>query len=167
MKKTKAIAVSLLLATTACTEQGGMDMQLLQQPEVIGFAVGAAGGGFLGSMVGSGSAQLAYTALGAVGGGILGMMYAQNMNPIDRAHYEHTAISALDQHPDGRMGEWSNPQTGNGGVFTPVRSYMSLDGRYCREFRAVTSLEQGVHRERGTMCQQPNGTWAWIGGEVG
>ncbi len=77
----------------------------------------------------------------------------------DRAAYERTAQKGLSESPDGKVVDWQNPETGNSGIFRPIRSFSLADGRYCRQFRASVSFEKAVHSGDGMACRNANGEW--------
>ena len=133
----------------------------------IGAAVGAVGGGLIGYQFGGGMGQVAYTVIGTLAGGFGGMVIGQKLDASDRAEYRNNAENALNAHPDGGIATWSNGKTGNGGIFSPTRTFLNAEGRYCRDFRATTAFRGGLHKETGTLCLDPRGQWVHMGGKVG
>jgi len=68
-----------------------------------------------------------------------------------------TVRNALDNHPDGKLSSWNNPDTGHSGRVQPTSSY-ALDGLKCRDFK----LEIVGARTRQLVlaaCKQADGTW--------
>lgn len=49
--------------------------------------------------------------------------------------------------------------TGNGGNVMPLMTFLGRDGRYCREFQAVTTNSGGLDASFGIACRQPAGSW--------
>lgn len=49
--------------------------------------------------------------------------------------------------------------TGDGGNVMPLMTFLGRDGRYCREFQAVTSSTGSLSASFGIACRQPAGTW--------
>lgn len=69
------------------------------------------------------------------------------------------AVKEAVQKPEGTTVQWENPDTGNRGEVTHLKSG-TRDGRECRllELRTVThSGEENALRH--PLCQQPDGTW--------
>lgn len=68
-----------------------------------------------------------------------------------------TVRNALDNHADGKLSSWNNPDTGHSGRVQPISSYES-DGLKCRDFK----LEIVGARTRQLVlaaCKQADGTW--------
>lgn len=159
MRKFLIIATSLFLI--------GCENLPVNKGGQIGAVLGATTGGFVGYQFGGGYGQIIYTALGTAGGAVAGLMIGQRLDPTDRAEYMNTAERALGTDQDGTVASWSNPKTGNGGVFTPTHTYYGAEGQLCREFRATTAFDGGIHREQGTVCLDNAGRWNHVDGKVG
>ena len=54
---------------------------------------------------------------------------------------------------------WNNPDSGNHGTVTPVRTYQQTNGTYCREFEQTVTVEGKTQTGYGTACRQQNGAW--------
>lgn len=48
---------------------------------------------------------------------------------------------------------------GEGGNVMPLTTFVDREGRYCREFQAVTSGADGLSASFGIACRQPAGPW--------
>ena len=95
-----------------------------------GVALGALGGGLLGSAVGGGGAASAFGAVsGAVIGGLVGGAIGKNMDRTDRLEMQQAM-----RHD--RTTTWRNERTGARYRVEPVRRYVD-DGRRCREYRTT------------------------------
>jgi len=152
-KVSKFIAVAVTaVALAGCTEGAG-------NKEVGGTLLGAAGGGLLGSQIGSGKGQLAATAAGVFLGGLLGQQVGQSLDRADRLHAAQTYQETLETAPSGNTQTWRNPDSGNSGSYTPVRTFQTESGRYCREFQQTINVGGQTERGYGTACRQPDGTW--------
>jgi surface antigen len=42
---------------------------------------------------------------------------------------------------------------------TPVRTYQSASGQYCREYQQTITVGGQMHQAYGTACRQPDGNW--------
>lgn len=127
-----------------------------------GVAIGAVAGGLLGSRFGGGSGRVVATAVGAVAGGLLGGAVGRSMDQTDRLMYERTTMQTLESAPTGQPGQWRNPDSGNYGSVTPVRTYEQA-GRYCREYEQTINVGGRAERGYGTACRQPDGSWQIVG----
>jgi len=140
--------VSASLGLASC-ESGGISN------EDLGFLLGAAAGGFIGSQFGSGAGQLAATALGAVLGGFAGRAIARRLTREDYAYMDNAAYNAVET---GQAQSWSNPNSGNSGTTTPGTTYVQ-NGQTCRSFtQAVTSQNETASGD-AVACQQADGSW--------
>lgn len=150
------IITSLLAFTTAC-ENAGPNGSLLSK-ENIGTLVGAAGGAAVGSQVGKGKGQIVGIAAGTLLGAMAGKAVGASLDRADLAYYEKTSQSALEKAPTGQASSWSNPDSGNSGTITPVKTYETA-GIYCREYRQTINVGGKVQEGYGTACRQPDGSW--------
>jgi len=131
--------------------------------EGTGAVLGGVAGGLLGAQVGSGTGQLAATAAGAIGGLLLGQSIGRSLDEVDRMKAQQATHQALERYPTGSSSNWSNPDTGNSGAVTPVRTFQQADGTYCREFTQTVNVGGEVQEAYGTACRQPDGTWKITG----
>ncbi len=154
-KKVTAIVLALTL--------GGCANVDMNREEMLGTAAGAAVGGFLGYQLGGGILMNSmFATAGAFAGGAAGFSATRALMGSDRAAYEQTAQRGLNESKDGEIVEWQNPETGNSGIFRPVRSFQLADGRYCRQYRATVSFEKNVRSGAGMACRRGNGQWAVV-----
>jgi len=166
----KVAALSIVLAASACA-----DMQLpeVTAGEMLGTVAGMYVGGSLGAEFGGGIGQLISMSAGALVGGGVGYVGGGMIDPSDQAMYNENARQALTGAADGSIAEWSNPATGNGGIFTPVRTYNTSAGRFCRDYRVTVAIasadgENGaIERGEGTACQQADGSWRSLRDDFG
>ena len=66
---------------------------------------------------------------------------------------------ALENTRTNTSTSWVNPDSGNSGAITPVETYQTSSGEYCREY--VQTITVGGERQQayGTACRQPDGAW--------
>jgi surface antigen len=166
----KFVAVSCVVALTACAE---MDMQNANIGGIAGAVVGGLAGGMVGAEFGGGLGQTLFMGAGALVGAGVGYEAGTLLYPSDQAAYDNNARLALNHSTNGSVSQWSNPETGNGGIFTPTNAYVTADGRSCRGYRATLALkkegaETGViaHQD-GTACQQADGSWRSVNENFG
>jgi surface antigen len=122
----------------------------------IGGLGGAAAGGLLGAALGGGSTGIA---AGTILGGLLGGAVGNRMDAADRAQASSAATQALESAPAGKSVAWRNPDSGNTGVVTPVRTYQTSSGQYCREYTQTITIGGEKHQSYGTACREPDGGW--------
>jgi len=141
----------------------GCGQQRISGTEAAGAALGAAAGGMLGTQLGGGWAQMAFTVGGVALGGVTGHMIGRRFEASDRALYGRALTSSLSTVPDGETVHWQNPETGLNGTIRPTRSYhRGNDGQLCRDFRAAVNFSSDVATESGTACQMADGQWILI-----
>ena len=147
------IPILLALTLSACiTDNFG-------RKQSVGAVVGAATGGYLGSMIGHGNTQLAATAGGTLIGLLLGNEIGSSLDRIDQLHAAQTQQAALEHHKTGVTARWSNPESGNAGTVTPTTTYRSGSRQYCREFRQTVTIGGKTEEAHGTACREPDGAW--------
>jgi surface antigen len=139
------LAAGLALVLGACSGPTGG----YKQP--VGGALGAAGGGFLGSQIGSGKGQLAATAAGALLGGLMGLEAGASLDRADQVHAAQ-AYPQRAQVPTWRSPAYPAPQYYSHPPASYGSSYGASDG--CRSGNAGAM--------RGLVCEQPDGTWRFI-----
>lgn len=165
MKKSIAVALSGALLLSGCANMpppkaGGPGMG-----EVIGAATGAAIGGiavFYGGP-GAGWGRVVLAALGATAGAVVGYQAGTMLSQMDMRRVEGAANQAFSEAPNGQAVGWSNPETGNSGIFVPTTTYMMSDGTLCRDFKASVSTKDNSGQTRGQACRMQDGSWAAAG----
>ncbi|KAA5606055.1 glycine zipper 2TM domain-containing protein [Roseospira marina] len=149
------LAVSLLAgpALTACQSAQNNPKQ------TVGTLGGAALGGLLGSQFGGSSGwTMAATGLGVLLGAAVGSELGRSLDETDRQQMRQASQQAYTA-PVGQTINWNNPQSGNSGTITPIRSGQTNTGQYCRQFRTTVTIDGRLEEATGTACQQPDGTW--------
>lgn len=151
------MAVGLsMLALVGCANSSDRD-NLVAASTIFG----AIAGGFIGyELFGTGGFEnwLGVALFGA-GGGAGAYYAAQKLLPADKAQMNDAGYKSLAVLPIGETSEWSNPDTGNAGSFTPTREFLSKEGQTCREITAVINVEGTKHETRRTVCEIVEGTW--------
>jgi len=161
--------VVVAMALTAVSCGYGQDFQdmRLSRGGLLGAVAGGAVGGYAGSYVGSGITQT----LAIAGGALLGVTYGYSIGdrlyPSDLFAYEATARKALAQAPDGQISGWSNPDTGNSGIFRPTRTFTVQSGRTCRNYRSTFAFGDGTESAEGTACMWEDGRWRILVADAG
>jgi surface antigen len=122
----------------------------------IGGLGGAAAGGLLGAALGGSETGIA---AGAILGGLLGGAIGDRLDAADRARAHQAATQALETIPSGQSVTWHNPDSGTSGAVTPIRTYQTASGQYCREYQQTITIGGERHQSYGTACRQPDGSW--------
>lgn len=122
---------------------------------IIGSVIGGGLGALVGSQIGSGSGNTAAIIGGALAGIVVGNGVGGYLEESDRS----CVGAALDQADDYETISWNNPQNGDHYEVTPVRSYETQGGRYCREYNTTVVVGGRTERAYGTACRQPDGAW--------
>ena len=72
---------------------------------------------------------------------------------------EELRARALEYHVSGRSLDWQSPDSQMSVRITPVRTFMSGDGRPCREFREEVSKNTVVTTQIGVACRTAELVW--------
>lgn len=123
--------------------------------ELVGQVAGGAVGALAGSNIGDGSGQLVAIGAGALVGVLLGGEIGAQIDRADRNCLRGT----LEHVPAGRTVAWQNPDSGVRYRATPVRTYQTERGRYCREYTTTAVVGGREQQVYGTACRQPDGAW--------
>ena len=147
------VPIILTLTLSACiTDNFG-------RKQSVGAVVGAATGGYLGSMAGRGNIRLAATAGGTLIGLLLGSEIGSSLDRVDRLYAAQAQRTALENQKTGVTAHWSNPDSGNAGTVTPTATYRSGTREYCREFLQTVTIAGKTEEAHGTACREPDGAW--------
>lgn len=142
------VAVSL----AACTGPGGS----VGPKTAVGGLGGAAAGGLIGAAAGGGATGIA---AGAILGGLLGGAIGSYLDEQDRQYAAQNAQRALENTPSGTTSNWSNPDNGHRGTFTPQPGYRDAQGRVCREGTNTVWIEGRQESVTNTYCRRDDGVW--------
>ncbi|HEY7745356.1 MAG TPA: RT0821/Lpp0805 family surface protein [Desulfuromonadales bacterium] len=152
MKRILAIILILGLTLTGCAPTMG-------PKETGGTVVGAGAGALLGSQIGSGSGTIVAVAIGTLAGALIGQGVGQSLDRADQLMMERNAQYALESTRTNVATTWRNPDTGNYGAITPVETYRTSQGQYCREYTQTVVVGGRTQQAYGTACRQPDGSW--------
>ena len=98
------------------------------------------------------------TVLGAFIGGVMGQSIGSQLDELDRQMAQSAYNEALEYNRSDVSTDWINPDSGNSGSFTPIRTY-TMSGRYCREYTQEIIIGGQKQAGYGTACRQPDGSW--------
>jgi len=83
----------------------------------------------------------------------------QRMSDGDVELADATVQHALDETPSRQPSRWRNPVSGNEGMVTPLRSFKTEDGIYCRRYSELIRVESRQERYEDTACRARDGVW--------
>jgi surface antigen len=152
MRRILAIILILGLVLTGCAPSMG-------PKETGGTIIGAGAGALLGSQIGSGSGTIVAVAIGTLAGALIGQGVGQSLDRADQLMMERNAQYALESTRTNMATTWRNPDTGNYGSITPVETYRTSQGQYCREYTQTVVIGGQAQQAYGTACRQPDGSW--------
>jgi surface antigen len=148
----------LVAFLAACAADGGGYGSSPVNKQNIGGVAGAVLGGVAGSTIGGGKGQLWATGAGVLVGALVGSEIGKSLDRADQMYAQRAFTQAV-AAPNNQQITWSNPESGNAGSYTPVRSGRSNDGRTCREFKQSIVIDGKTETGVGTACQSSDGTW--------
>lgn len=151
MEKLMILALLPMLVLSGCATMG--------EKEGVGTVIGAGTGALLGSTIGDGDGQLVAVAIGTLAGAVVGSQVGRSMDITDQLAMERNAQYALESTRTNSETAWRNPDTGNYGSITPVETYQTGNGQYCREYIQEVVVAGERQQAYGTACRQPDGTW--------
>ena len=122
----------------------------------VGGLGGAAAGGLLAAALGGKGAGIA---AGTILGGLIGGTIGDRLDAADREKAHTAAAQALEAVPSGHSVAWQNPDSGNTGTVTPVKTYQTATGQYCREYTQTITIGGERHKSYGTACRESDGSW--------
>ncbi len=82
-----------------------------------------------------------------------------SLDGTDRAYAEPAAQHSLENYRSSTTATWHNPENGHSGSFTPVHTFRTVAGIWCREFRRTFSDGHSTEQAHGTACRQSGGHW--------
>ena len=156
-----AVALALAASLAACSTGPSYNLYSNGPKQTAGTILGGAGGGLLGASIGknaSGDRGYLYTAAGTLLGAVIGNSIGQSLDAADQQYATSAAGSALEYNRSGTPATWRNPDTGNYGTTTPIRTYGS-NGYDCRDYETTIYVDGRPQTARGSACRQGDGTW--------
>lgn len=154
--KKLTIAVATLAMVSAC--QQGPNKNIFSKQN-IGSVVGAVGGAWAGSKIGKGKGKIVAIAAGTLIGAGVGNSLGSSLDKADIAYHSKASQDALEKAPKNKMIPWKNPNNGHSGSITPIKTFKSKKGTYCREYKQVINIGGKQEEAYGKACRQPDGTW--------
>jgi surface antigen len=103
---------------------------------------------------------LAVAACASVAGG--------NTALYDRLAERDVALAAaamqqsLESAPDGATRRWANDATEHRGSITPTRTYLGVNGRFCRDYREELTVGGEEARYHHSACRDDAERWIWL-----
>ncbi|ABA89983.1 hypothetical protein Pcar_2748 [Syntrophotalea carbinolica DSM 2380] len=155
MKKLLALCCAFLLFATGCYGPMG-------PKESGGTLIGAGTGALIGSQIGGGRGTLVAVAVGTLAGALLGQEVGRSLDRADQLAMQQNAQYALEYTPTRQSTTWRNPDSGNYGSITPIETYQTPNGQYCREYLQNVIIGGQQQQAYGTACRQPDGNWKII-----
>ncbi len=155
MKRMLAILLVVAMVLAGCAPSMG-------PKETGGTLIGAAGGAAIGSQIGSGTGRIVAVAIGTLAGALIGQGVGQSLDRADQLAMERNAQYALENTRTQTTTTWRNPDSGNYGSITPVETYQTASGQYCREYTQTVVVAGEKQQAYGTACRQPDGSWKII-----
>jgi surface antigen len=77
----------------------------------------------------------------------------------DRQAFELAVQDALERQTSGTSVNWHNPESGNGGTVTPIRTFKSSNGEWCREYEHEAKTASDAERRHAIACRTQQGRW--------
>jgi surface antigen len=122
--------------------------------------IGAVGGGTLGGLIAAAAGgNPAAIAASVVGGILVGGLVGNLLDERDKRLAAEAEQKALETAPTGRTVTWQNPDNGHSGKVTPVKTYQTASGSYCREYETNVNVGGQQEKAYGTACRQSDGSW--------
>ncbi len=146
---------NILLLVLMCGALFGCQGQMNKQGG--GTLIGGVAGGLLGSQFGGGG-KVAATAVGAIAGALIGNHIGQSLDKYDKVMLQKSSHQALEHAPSGSSVAWNNPDSGNHGTITPIKT-VKQGNQYCREYQQQIVVGGETKKAFGKACRQPDGQW--------
>ena len=108
-------------------------MPVWDRRETGGTLIGAGAGALAGAQFGRGDGKLLAVAVGTLAGALIGREVGLSLDRSDRLAMERNAQYSLEHTKTDTTTSWRNPDTGNAGSITPIETYQTQEGQYCRE----------------------------------
>lgn len=160
--RSRYLAVPVLLAGLAlgaCAPGGGLSGIDYGPKQSVGALMGGGVGALAGSRVGSGRGRLVATGVGGVLGALMGSEVGRSLDRADQLAAQRAHHQAFEHAPTGSQVAWSNPDSGNRGHVTPVRTYNPGPATVCREYEHTAYIQGRPETVYGTACRDSSGRW--------
>ena len=133
------------------------------QNKDVGTLSGAVVGGLLASHLGKGGGKVIAVGLGTMAGAMLGGHIGSQLDDGQKQQVARNANYSLEHNRIGQASTWRDPNQNVTSTTTPVRTYQTAKGEYCREFQQDIEIGGQTERGYGTACRRPDGSWEIIG----
>jgi surface antigen len=151
------LALGLLVVSGCANGGSGMSQGLSENK---GLAIGGLGGMTAGGLIAAAAhANPVGIAAGVILGGLTGGLIGHLVDDKDKQIAAQSTHQALETGPAGQPVKWTNPENGHTGTVTPLRTYQTQTGQYCREFTQTVTIDNRPQQSYGTACRQPDGSW--------
>lgn len=78
----------------------------------------------------------------------------------DRSLAQQNLQVVLESSLSGKSQSWQNPQSGARGSATPLKTWKTTDGTYCRSYKESIRLASGESIDRdGVACRSSDAVW--------
>jgi surface antigen len=84
----------------------------------------------------------------------------KRLGPVDVRLAEAARLEALETRQSGEPSLWENTATGSSGLTTPLSTFRTSTGYYCRRYREAAGTQaRGEASVVGTACRDDTGVW--------
>ncbi len=132
------------------------------QNKDVGTLSGAVVGGLLASHLGKGGGKVIAVGLGTMAGAMLGGHLGSQLDGAQKEQVARTTNHSLEHNRDGQASTWRDPNQPVAATMTPVKTYQTSQGEYCREFQQDIVIAGQKEQGYGTACRRPDGSWEII-----
>lgn len=155
----KRIMILILALGIASCEMGDRDNK-----RALATLLGMGAGGVMAYFGVGGDFTEKFVSAGLVGAGgaVVGYYLSDRLLPHDREKLDSTAYKALDEAEQGQSIAWGKKGEGAWGTFTPVRDYISDDGKTCRSYVATINIKDEAEKIEETACRLETGAWQTV-----
>ena len=91
-------------------------------------------------------------------GTLIGSSAGESLDRMDRMYKEQANQNALENARTNQVVEWNNPDSGNYGSVTPLKTYTGAT-TVCREYTETVYIGGNAQQAYGTACRQADGSW--------
>jgi len=88
--------------------------------------------------------------------------FGEPLDAVEQLSADDTFQYALEYNQSGTAASWHNPADDHSGRTTPLRTFQTAEGVYCREFQQTIMIDDQPQDGYGTACRQPDGTWGIV-----
>lgn len=85
--------------------------------------------------------------------------FLSEMTDQDLEFANQTVQKALENLVSNKFLDWQNPENNHSGNVSPLRTYQTKDGIFCRVYAETIVLDDKTRRVEGTACRNDEGVW--------